>query len=142
MSPLDEKDRETLLIKAEEAAKNAYAPYSRFPVGAALLTEGGEVFTGSNIENASYGMTVCAERVAVFKAVSQGATAFKAIAVTTQAAEALTPCGACLQVLTEFAPPEMEVVSRGAIGGVETCLLSELLSKPFSKHSLNRPGPA
>lgn len=95
-----------LFAEAVKAAEKSYSPYSHFRVGAALLTEDGRVFTGCNIENASYSLTICAERTAVFKAVSEGVTKFKAIAVAGSAdgdfSKPCPPCGACLQVLSEF----------------------------------------
>ncbi|HHY59602.1 MAG TPA: cytidine deaminase, partial [Clostridia bacterium] len=89
---------EDLLAAAQEASRRAYAPYSRFPVGAALLTADGQVFTGCNVENASYGLTICAERVAVAKAVSEGYKDFQALAVWAATEEPVSPCGACRQV--------------------------------------------
>ncbi|MFK7909445.1 MAG: cytidine deaminase [Akkermansiaceae bacterium] len=93
---------EDLLQLAAAARKNAYAPYSNFCVGAALLAENGETYTGCNVENASYGLTNCAERTAVFKAVSEGAEKFMAIAIALP--DGGSPCGACRQVLNEFNP--------------------------------------
>lgn len=90
-----------LIRQAIEARRLAYVPYSSFPVGAALLTQTGKIFTGCNIENASYGLTVCAERVAIWKAVSEGETEFVALAVATNIGG--SPCGACRQVMAEFA---------------------------------------
>jgi cytidine deaminase len=97
---LTDEIRATLIQKAQEACQSAYAPYSKYPVGAALLTNSGKIFTGINIENAVYPLTVCGERVAVFKAVSEGERSFKAIAVVTK--NGGTPCGACRQVMAEF----------------------------------------
>ena len=96
------KEAKLLVQAAKEARKNAYAPYSKFKVGAALLTTDNKITLGGNIENASYGLTVCAERVAIFKAVSEGYKKFKALAVVTK--DGSYPCGACLQVMAEFAP--------------------------------------
>ena len=93
---------EDLLKLAADAAKSAYAPYSQFQVGAAILSENGEVFTGCNVENASYGLSMCAERTAVFKAISHGARKLTAIAVASPGGA--SPCGACRQVLNEFDP--------------------------------------
>ncbi|MBI4369741.1 MAG: cytidine deaminase [Elusimicrobia bacterium] len=99
---------------AIESRDHAYAPYSKFYVGAALLADNGRTYTGSNVENASYGLTVCAERVAIFRAIHDGAKAIRAIAVATGHPQEKTPCGACLQVMMEFALPPMEIIiSRG-----------------------------
>src|SRR6478609_7284214 len=93
-----------LFEKAAIARLSAYAPYSDFRVGAALLTESGKVFTGGNVENISYGLTICAERAAVFAAVQAGEREFKAIAIVADTGEPISPCGACRQVLAEFSP--------------------------------------
>ncbi len=98
-----------LLQKAEEYAKRSYSPYSHFPVGAALLAENGKIYGGTNIENASFGATICAERVAIFSAIADGETSFKAIAVVSRDENPCFPCGICRQVFTEFAP-DMEIV--------------------------------
>ena len=100
---------EKLAGMAIEASAKAYAPYSKFKVGAALLADDGRIFTGCNVENASYGLTNCAERTAVFKGVSEGATRFTALAVAGGEGEVAVPCGACRQVLAEFLPPEAPV---------------------------------
>lgn len=94
---------------AREAAARAYAPYSNFKVGAALLAEDGRVFTGCNVENASYGLTNCAERTALFKAVSEGVTRFRALAIAGGGDAPATPCGACRQALAEFCQPDMPI---------------------------------
>ena len=99
-----------LLKHAAKAKQTAYAPYSHFRVGAALLGESGRVYTGANIENASYSVTCCAERVALFKAVSEGEKAFSAIAITSDAAMPTYPCGVCRQALIEFSP-QMDVLA-------------------------------
>ncbi|WP_061214426.1 cytidine deaminase [Syntrophomonas wolfei] len=101
--------REELLKWAREAQKNAYAPYSNFQVGAALLSAGGKVYTGSNVENSSYGLSICAERAAVFKAVNAGERDFTLLAVVSSGQGYVFPCGACLQVLAEFSP-EMKLI--------------------------------
>ena len=119
-----------LIAAAKAAQRNAHAPYSKFRVGAALLTKSGKVYTGCNVENASYGLTICAERVAATKAVSDGHRKFQAIAVVAPST-ALSPCGACRQVLAEFG--EMVVVcadSRNA-SKLRLYLLSELLPHAF-----------
>ncbi len=100
-------DREALVNAAREARQRAYAPYSKYRVGAALLTADGTIYTGCNVENASYPASICAERVAITKAVSEGRTEFVAIAVVTR--NAGTPCGICRQVMSEFAP-DMRVI--------------------------------
>ena len=131
-----ERERE-LIGKAVEAKGKAYAPYSGFKVGAALLSRDGRVFTGCNVENASYGLTVCAERVALFKAVSEGAREFEAIAIACGKGPC-APCGACRQVLFEFAP-DLTVIMTDAEGKeVRVTRLSELLPEGFGPGSLER----
>lgn len=120
---------EALLGSARAARERAYAPYSDFRVGAALLTDDGAVFTAGNVENASYGLTVCAERVAVFRAVAEGRSGFAAIAIVTGGAEPVAPCGACRQVLAEFAP-QIRVVSEAG-GRVREWTLGDLQPEPF-----------
>ncbi len=93
-----------LIEKAKEVSRKAYAPYSNYKVGAALLTESGKVYTGCNIENSSYGLTNCAERTAVFKAVSEGEMKFEEMVIYADSPNLPTPCGACRQVLSEFGP--------------------------------------
>lgn len=100
---------EELLEEARKVAEKAYAPYSKYPVGAALLTKGGDVYVGCNIENASYGLTICAERVAIFKAVADGRRDFTAIAIVGGEREIAYPCGACRQVMAEFCGFDFEV---------------------------------
>ncbi len=123
-----------LIEKAKAAQKNAYAPYSGFKVGAAVLTESGEIFTGANVENASYGLSMCAERVAVFKAVSEGYRKFRAIAVVADTDYPVRPCGACRQVLAEFG--DMDIIMVDKNGKYEVCKLSELLPKAFTPKDL------
>jgi len=101
---------EDLIKRAREAQMNSYSPYSGFAVGAALLTKNGKIFTGTNIENASYGLTVCAERIAVFTAIAGGERDFETIAVCASGKGFVYPCGACLQVLLEFSP-DIEVLA-------------------------------
>jgi cytidine deaminase len=106
---------EELFKKAQKAALFAYAPYSNFRVGAALLTQDGTVFTGCNVENRSFGLTVCAERNALFQAVAQGHRSFTAIAIAVlDSLEPVGPCGACRQVLSEFMPPDARVYFGGS----------------------------
>ena len=124
---------ETLLQMARKMLERSYCPYSHFAVGAALLAEDGRVFTGCNIENASFGLTNCAERTAVFKAVSEGATAFTAIAIAAYDSVPW-PCGACRQVLNEFAPNIRVLVTWN--GQVEEAPLSALLPHGFGPSDL------
>lgn len=112
---------ETLLERAREARAYAYAPYSGFKVGAAVLTEDGHIYTGCNVENASYSLSICAERVAVCKAVSEGHIRFSAIAIAGEGPGPLPPCGACRQVLAEFSP-QARVIMEGAITTVADLL--------------------
>lgn len=128
-------DEEGLVQAAVAARRRAYAPYSRFPVGAALLASDGRVFTGCNVENASYGLTVCAERVALFKAVSEGAQEFLAIAIACGESPC-SPCGACRQVLREFAPDLLVILSDGEGKRWERASLSHLLPRSFGPSDL------
>ena len=115
--------------QAVEAAAQAYAPYSGFHVGAVLVAADGRVFFGCNVENISYGLTICAERNAVFGAVAAGCREFVKIVIATDTAEPTSPCGACRQVLAEF-NPDLEVVLANFHGKVERFHLSELLPRP------------
>lgn len=119
-----------LLAKAVEAQRCSYSPYSAFQVGAAVLTQEGEVFLGTNVENASYGLAVCAERVAIFNAVVGGARAFEKLAVVCACPDGCLPCGACRQVMAEFAPRLYLVLGQGN-GRYRTATLDELLPQPF-----------
>lgn len=123
-------DHEALVNAAREAQKGAYAPYSNFPVGAGLLADSGEVFRGCNVENISFGLTICAERSAVFAALQAGRQKFVAIAIATNAARPSAPCGACRQVLAEFAP-NLVVFSQGREAEVTRWNLASLLPEPF-----------
>src|SRR4051795_12410190 len=117
---------------ARAAAERAYAPYSSFPVGAAVLTASGEIITGCNVENASFGLTCCAERVACFTAASAGHRTLLAVAVTAPRVASVTPCGACRQVLNEFKPEDrpLIVVLEGEKGPAQV-LLDDLLPRAF-----------
>lgn len=123
------KDRELLEI-AREAAKNAYIPYSRFPVGAALECEDGTVYTGCNVENAALGSTICAERTAFVKAISEGKRQFKRIAIHGEGENYCMPCGACRQFMYEFAP-QLEVLSTKAGGRYVSYTLDKLMPHAF-----------
>jgi cytidine deaminase len=125
-----------LLSQARAAQAAAYAPYSRYPVGCALETAAGEVFTGCNIENASFGNTICAERVALFKAVSEGHRQFRRIVICTNSAPPAPPCGLCRQALAEFCPPELEIILCGANETERRFLFSELFPFPFDPAAL------
>lgn len=126
-------DRE-LVERALAARAEAYAPYSRFAVGAALLAADGTVYTGANVENASYGLSMCAERVALFKAVSEGRRSFSALAVACGEDEYCRPCGACRQVLAEFAP-DLRLLMANARGDFREMMLTELLPEAFRLRS-------
>ncbi len=131
-------DQDQLIALAIEARSKAYTPYSRFAVGAALLAKSGRIYTGSNVENASYGLTVCAERVAVFKAVSEGERDFSAIAVVTE--NGVAPCGACRQVLIEFGA-DIQVIVADASGRVHrVCTVEELIPCYFTPDDLPSKG--
>jgi cytidine deaminase len=119
-----------LLNAARVAQRKAYAPYSKFPVGAALLTKSGKLFTGCNVENASYGLTICAERVAIGKAVSEGHRQFCAIAVVAPSKEP-TPCGACRQVLAEFGDCLVVCADSRQSAPAQIYRLAELLPATF-----------
>jgi cytidine deaminase len=123
-------DKHVLIRSAVEVKKHAYIPYSRFAVGAALLTKSGKIFTGCNVENLSFRLTICAEEAAVAAAVAGGERDFTAIAVVADSNEPAMPCGACRQVLAEF-NPNIEVTTATADGRQEeTLLLSDLLPRP------------
>lgn len=123
---------------ANKMLKRAYVPYSNFPVGVALLTDEGKVYTGCNIENASYGLSNCAERTAIFKAVSEGERNFNKIVITANTAEPVSPCGACRQVLSEFCAPDMPVVLINNKGDQITTTVSELLPGAFKEKDMNK----
>ena len=123
-------DRE-LIEQAKDAMKYAYAPYSHFKVGAAVLTKNNLVFKGCNIENASYGATCCAERVAIFKAVSEGIREFEKIAIVSDSGKFTPPCGICRQVLLEFMP-EGTVLLQNETGEIKTYSVKELLPIAFT----------
>ncbi len=136
---LTEKQKIALVKKAAEARTKAYAPYSNFLVGAAVLTSDGQMIGGSNIENASYGLAICAERTALFKAVSEGHTYIKAIAVVVPGNG--SPCGACRQVMNEF-NPRMPVLYGNLQGKlIRETTLQELLPEAFGPHNLEKNCP-
>jgi cytidine deaminase len=119
-----------LIAAALAARENAFAPYSKFKVGAAMEDADGEIHTGCNVENATYGLTVCAERVAVLKAISEGARQFRRIAIAADTEVLTPPCGACRQILWEFCG-DIEIVLVNPRGKIETCRLKEIFPRPF-----------
>jgi cytidine deaminase len=132
MIKLTDIERQSLIDIANEARRRAYAPYSNYQVGAALRTSGGRIYTGVNIENAAYPTSICAERVAVFKAVSDGETDFEVMAVVTS--NGGTPCGSCRQVLSEFGLDTLVLIADGDGNLVKEVTVEELLPGAF------RPG--
>jgi cytidine deaminase len=129
--------KEELIRKANEAREQAYAPYSRYQVGAAVLTADGQVFTGCNIENAAFPSSLCAERVAIFKAVSEGHRQLRAIAVVTS--NGGSPCGGCRQVMREFGGKQLTVLIADGSGTLlEEFTLDELLPRSFGPEELPR----
>ncbi len=128
---------ESLIQAAVKARERAHAPFSKFKVGAALEDETGSVFTGCNVENATYGLTICAERVAVFKAISEGARKFTRIAVVADTDSLTPPCGACRQILWEFCG-SAELTLANLTGQIETMSLKEIFPRPFDASYLFR----
>jgi len=124
-----------LLSRARQARKNAFAPYSKFKVGAAVETAGGRVYTGTNVENATYGLTVCAERVAILYAVSQGERRFKRVAVVADSGKLTGPCGACRQIIWEFCG-NAEVLLGNLKGKTAVYRMKDLFPLPFDKSYL------
>ena len=131
-------DKKDLINEAKKARENAYAPYSQFFVGAALLAEDGTVYHGCNIENAAYSMANCAERTAIFKAVSDGVRKFKAIAVVADTEEPCSPCGACRQVMLELLQEDTEIFLGNMKDDIAEWTLKELLPGAFSAKDLER----
>lgn len=126
-----------LIDNAKEAREMAYVPYSKFKVGAAVLSEDEKIYKGCNIENASYGLCNCAERTALFKAYSEGANKFKAIAVVADTDRPVPPCGACRQVMAELCPQDMPVYLTNLKGDVLETTVQELLPGAFTAEDLN-----
>ena len=131
---MTELETQKLMDCAIKARENAYSPYSHFAVGAALLCEDGTLFEGCNIENASYGLTNCAERTAIFKAVSEGHVTFKALAVVADTEGPCAPCGACRQVMAEFKIPI--IIMGNLMGNIKIVTIEELLPFSFSESEL------
>src|SRR5574341_1104907 len=128
-------EHDGLIAAAKQARENAHAPYSNFRVGAALRASSGRIYTGCNVENSTYGLTVCAERVAIFKAISDGERGFDAIAVVTQTDVLTPPCGACRQIIWEFCG-DIPVVLANLQGKAEVHKMSALFPRPFDSSFL------
>lgn len=128
-------DYEPLIAAAKHARENAHANFSKFKVGAALRAATGKIYGGCNVENATYGLTICAERVAIFKAISEGERKFDAIAVVTDTDALTPPCGACRQIIWEFCG-DVPVVMTNLKGTVETIRMGQLFPKPFDSSNL------
>ena len=128
---------EELVQMAKEVKKNSYSPYSHFRVGAALLTKGGKVYTGVNVENASFGGTNCAERTAIFKAVSEGEHEFEKIAISIDSDNMGYPCAICLQVMSEFCDDDFKILVSNKEGEFKEVTLKDLLPQAFRKKDLD-----
>lgn len=128
--------QEELIELARQVREKAYAPYSNFQVGAALECGDGKIFTGCNVENSSYGLSMCAERNAIFKAISEGYRDFRRIAVIADAHSPVRPCGACRQVISDLFQKDAEVIMANLQGVVETTTISQLLPSPFNRSYL------
>ncbi|MGT2907870.1 cytidine deaminase [Streptococcus dentiloxodontae] len=125
-------EKAELIEAAVSASEQAYVPYSHFKVGAALLTQNGNIYNGCNVENASYGLTNCAERTAIFKAVSEGYRDFAALAVFGETQEPISPCGACRQVMVEFFNPDSKVILIAKDKSTVEMTVGELLPYSFT----------
>jgi cytidine deaminase len=128
-------ENDTLISAARQARENAHAPYSNFRVGAALRATSGKIFGGCNVENATYGLTVCAERIAIFKAISEGERGFDAISVVTDTDALTPPCGACRQLIWEFCG-DIPVIMANLKGRVEIMQMQNLFPRPFDSSHL------
>ncbi|AKP79543.1 MULTISPECIES: cytidine deaminase [Priestia] len=130
-------DKTGLIDEAKKAREMAYVPYSKFKVGAALLTKDGKVYRGCNIENAAYSMCNCAERTALFKAYSEGDKEYAALAVVADTDRPVSPCGACRQVISELCPKEMKVILTNLKNNIQELTVEELLPGAFSSEDLH-----
>jgi cytidine deaminase len=130
--------KQELIDKAIEIREKAYVPYSKFPVGAALLTKSGKIYTGCNIENAAYPVSLCAERVAIFKAISEGETDFVEMAVVADTERPVPPCGSCRQVMSEFFDPEMMIHLTNLDANTLSTKMDELLPFSFKKSDMKK----
>ncbi len=131
-------DKKTLINLAIDARSKAYVPYSKFQVGAAIITSNEKVYLGCNIENASFGLTNCAERTAIFKAVSEGDTEIKAIAVVADTQGPVSPCGACRQVIAEFATKDTKIYLSNLNGDVKETTIDEILPGYFTSKDMEK----
>jgi cytidine deaminase len=127
-----------LIEKATQIRERAYVPYSKFPVGAALVTKSGKVYTGCNIENAAYPVSLCAERVAIFKAISEGETEFVEMAVVADTERPVPPCGSCRQVMSEFFHSDMNIHLTNLNANTMTVKMDELLPFSFQKSDMEK----
>ncbi|WP_242220916.1 cytidine deaminase [Bacillus cereus group sp. BfR-BA-01380] len=125
-------NKQKYIEEANKMLSKAYIPYSKFPVGAALVTKEGKIYTGCNIENASYGLCNCAERTAIFKAVSEGERDFSYLVITGNTNGPISPCGACRQVIAEFCDPQMPVLLTNQKGDEKEVTVEQLLPGAFS----------
>ena len=133
---LSQNEKQSLIDLANAARERAYVPYSHYPVGSALRTKSGKIYTGANIENAAYPQTMCAERVAIFKAVSEGEKEFEAITVVTN--NGGSPCGGCRQVMAEFGLDTIVLMADGDGNLVKEATVKELLPEAFTPEKLQR----
>jgi cytidine deaminase len=131
---------DTLFRAASEVRHHAYAPYSELKIGAAVMTRDGGIFSGCNVENSSYGLSVCAERAALFRAVAEGGQEIVAVAISADTAAPVPPCGMCRQVMAEFAGPGLQVRTRNLKGREQRYRLSNLLPHSFSGRFLKKRG--
>ena len=129
-------EKKQYIEEANKMLSKAYIPYSKFPVGAALVTKEGKIYTGCNIENASYGLCNCAERTAIFKAVSEGERDFSYLVITGETDGPISPCGACRQVIAEFCDPKMPVLLTNVKGDEKEVTVEQLLPGAFSIEDL------
>ena len=130
--------RDQLIQRAVDAKKTSYSPYSKFWVGASILTSDGEIFSGCNVENASYGLAICAERNAVFQAAFAGKRKIVAVAVTSDEKAFITPCGACRQVLSEFADGNAEIILVSAAGKTKSVKFKKIFPTPPALEKLKK----
>ena len=130
-------DYKTLVQKANEAKANAHPPYSNFHVGAALLTDKEEIFLGCNVENSTYSLTICAERTAIFKAISEGKRKFKAIAIASDSPDFITPCGSCRQIINDHCG-EIDIICSNSKNEYKVFKTSELLPFAFGDKDLKK----